>query len=71
MSDRLHGNYKIHDHVGGVTPGIISDMHWWQIPLFLAVAAWALYLYSRPSDKVIEDMRKLRRWWKSRSSRGV
>jgi hypothetical protein len=23
-------------------------MHWWQIPLFIAVAAWALYLYSTP-----------------------
>jgi hypothetical protein len=43
-------------------------MHWWQIPLFVAVATWALYLYSRPSDKVVEDVRRLIRWWKMRNS---
>jgi hypothetical protein len=35
-------------------------MHWWQIPLFILVAAWALYLYSTPSAKVTADMAKFR-----------
>jgi hypothetical protein len=48
---------------------MIPAMHWWQIPLFILVAAWALYLYSTPSAKVIADMAKLRNWWKSRRDR--
>jgi len=46
--------------------GMISNMAWWQIPLFIVVAIWALYLYSTPSAKVMEHVAKLRDWWKSR-----
>jgi hypothetical protein len=40
----------------------------WQIPLFILIAAWALYLYSTPSSKVAAHLMKLREWWKSRKS---
>jgi hypothetical protein len=30
---------------------MIFTMRWWQIPLFILVVAWALYLYSTPSKK--------------------
>jgi hypothetical protein len=45
---------------------MIANMHWWQIPLFVLVAAWALYLYSTPSAKVAEHLAKVWEWWKSR-----
>jgi hypothetical protein len=48
------------------TRDMISSMDWWQIPLFIAVAAWALYLYSTPGAKVMGHMAKIREWWKSR-----
>jgi hypothetical protein len=38
----------------------------WQIPLFVLVAAWALYLYGTPSGKVTEHLAKLRKWWKAK-----
>lgn len=47
---------------------MISSMAWWQIPLFIVVAVWALYLYSTPSAKVTEHVAKLREWWKSRKT---
>jgi hypothetical protein len=47
---------------------IISSMHWWQIPLFIVIAAWALYLYSTPSARVAEHMARIREWWRSRRS---
>lgn len=45
---------------------MILTMHWWQIPLFIVVAAWALYLYSTPSKKVFEHLTKVREWLRSR-----
>jgi hypothetical protein len=47
---------------------VISSMHWWQIPLFIVIAAWALYLYSTPSARVAEHMARIREWWRSRRS---
>jgi len=41
-------------------------MHWWQIPLFVLVAAWALYLYSTPSKTVLGRLANIREWLRSR-----
>jgi hypothetical protein len=49
-----------------VAGDMIPCMHWWQIPLFIAVAAWALYLYSTPSARVFEHLSKIRQWLRSR-----
>jgi hypothetical protein len=47
--------------------GYHPGMHWWQFPLIILVAAWAIYLYATPSAKVTEHLAKLRDWWKSRA----
>jgi hypothetical protein len=41
----------------------------WQVSLFLLVAAWGLYFWTVPSAKHEENMAKLRRWWRSRRDR--
>ena len=47
---------------------MILTMRWWQIPLFILVAAWALYLYSMPSKKVFEHLARIRKWLRSRKT---
>jgi hypothetical protein len=45
-------------------------MAWlWRIPAFIAVSAWAIYLYSTPGAKVSEHTSKLLAWWRARRGR--